>query len=448
MGKQMTVKIANASGFWGDNPDAPESMLENCTGLDYLTFDYLAEVTMTVLARQQESDPSLGYARDFPRLLADILPTALDDDVTIVANAGGLNPSACRDAILDIAAEQGLSVRIGTVSNDDFRDDIDSFDDLRHMITDEPLPSDADVTAANAYFGAYPIASALDDGADVVVTGRVIDAATVMGPLIHEYGWEPADHDELARGMIAGHVIECGAQATGGNYMGDWRDVDFETIGFPVVAVEPDGVAEITKPDGTGGKVTRGTIAEQLLYEVGDPAAYTGPDVTADFQHVELANVGPDQVRMTGITGKPPTDTYKASLHYKDGWRVRGARVYASPNAGEKAQRAIEYMKHIPEKADIEYHRMEAERIGMNALHDGMAAMTNPEEVVASVSIETPTRQDAREFASRTIALGLGGPPASAPLTPGRPKPRPVFRYHPVLVPKSEFDPETEVVSA
>ncbi|PSP43397.1 hypothetical protein BRC68_07475 [Halobacteriales archaeon QH_6_64_20] len=254
----VTVSIANAAGFWGDDEEAPRRTLDNATDLDYLTMDYLAEVTMAVLVRQQERDPDRGYATDFPPLMEDVLADAIEQGVTILANAGGVNPDACRDAVLEVAREQGLDASVATVSGDDFRDRIEAFDagTLRHAYTNDPLPADADVVSANAYLGGFPVAQALDSGADVIVTGRVIDAALITGPLIHEHGWDRADYDRLARGLMAGHVIECGAQATGGNFLGDWHDVDFEHIGFPIAEVEADGATTITKPPNTGGMVT------------------------------------------------------------------------------------------------------------------------------------------------------------------------------------------------
>ncbi len=442
----MTVRVANAAGFWGDDEQAPRRMLDNAEDLDYLTMDYLAEVTMAVLVRQQEKDPDRGYATDFPPLMEDILADAMEQDVTILANAGGVNPAACRDAVLNVAREQDLDATVATVSGDDFRDRIDEFSDetLRHAFKDEPLPEDADVVSANAYFGGFPVAEALDSGADVVVTGRVIDAAIIVGPLIHEYDWGRRDHNRLARALMAGHVIECGAQATGGNFLGDWRDVDFEHIGFPIAEVEEDGSTVITKPPDTGGMVTPATVGEQLLYEVADPANYYGPDVVADFQHVELDSIGPDRVRVSGIEGKPPTETYKASLHYRDGWTVRNSVVYSNPNAEEKAERAFEFIRTEADERGIEYDRFHTETFGVDALHDGTAE-GDTEEVAARIAIETPYKGDGYEFGNLFANLGLGGPPAITLLNPGRPSPSPKFAYHPVLVPKGAFDPTVEV---
>lgn len=445
----MSIHIANAAGFWGDDERAPRRTFDQAETLDYLTMDYLAEVTMAVLARQEGSDPDRGYATDFPALVADILADAIDRGVRIVANAGGVNPSGCRDAVLDVAHDQGLDATIATVSGDDFRNRIGAFDDgeLEHAYDGSPLPDDATVISANAYFGAFPIAEALDAGADVVVTGRVVDAALTLGPLIHEYGWSRSDSDELARGLVAGHVIECGAQATGGNHLGDWQDVDFERIGFPIAAVDGDGSVVITKPPGTGGKVTPATVAEQLLYEVEDPANYHAPDVRADFQDVTTERAGADRVTVGGIEGSAPTETYKASLHYEDGWLTRGGLVYAGPDAEAKAERAFDYLEAEIESRGIECDRFRTETLGTSGGREDDAGC-EPREVIARAGVHTHRKADGVRFGGLFANLGLGGPPAVTLLTAGRPSPDPMVRYHPVLVPKSKFDPQVEVTAA
>lgn len=442
----MTVRIANAQGFWGDAQDAPRRMLS--TGdFDYLTLDYLAEVTMAVLSRQQNKNPEKGFATDFPPLVEDILEESMSRDIPIITNAGGINPEACRDEILSISRGLGLEPAVATVSGDDFRDKVDEFDaqDLRHAYSDQPLPPDKDVVSANAYFGAFPIADALEDGADVVVTGRVVDAALALGPLVFEHGWTYDQYDRLARGLIAGHIIECGSQATGGNFLGAWEEIEFETIGFPIAAVDEAGKIEITKPSETGGRVSRETISEQLLYEVGDPENYHSPDVIADFSDVRMNEVEPDRVEIRGIRGKPPTDRYKASLHYQDGWLINSSIVYSNPDASDKAGRAAAYLESRAETAGIDCRRFNSELVGAGALHD---REFDAEEVVLRVAIETATREEASKFGTLVAPLGLGGPPAITLFNTGRPRPRPKLAYHPVLVPKREFDPKVEVVEA
>lgn len=442
----MTVRIANAQGFWGDAQDAPRRMLD-AGEFDYLTLDYLAEVTMAVMTRQQDKDPDRGYATDFPPLVADVLEEAMDRGITIVTNAGGINPESCRDEILAQSREEGLRPTVATVSGDDFRADVEEFDDedLRHADTGDALPADVDVVSANAYFGAFPVAEAIDAGADVVVTGRVVDAALALGPLVYEHGWDADQYDCLARGLMAGHLIECGAQATGGNFLGDWTDIDFETIGFPIAEVGSRGETVITKPPGTGGTVSTETIAEQLLYEVGDPSAYHSPDVVADFREITLEETGTDHVQMDGVVGEPPTDTYKASLHYHDGWLIDDSLVYSNPNAERKGRRATAYLESRMRETGIDPRRFRAELLGAGALHDQDVPA---EEVVVRVGLETATREEASTFAKLIAPLGLGGPPAITLFDPGRPRPRPQLAYHPVLVPKGAFEPTVTVVDA
>jgi hypothetical protein len=440
----MTVRIANAQGFWGDRPDQPRRMLEAAEDLDYLTLDYLAELTMVIMARQQANDPDLGYAKDFVPLAADIIETALDSGVTIVANAGGVNPGACRDAVRKATEDIESPITIATVTGDDFRSRLGEFEDrLEDAFSGEPLPDDAEVVTANAYFGAFPVAEAIAGGADIVITGRVTDSALIMGPLVYEYEWDRDDYDCLGRSMITGHVIECGCQATGGNFHGEWRDIDFETIGYPIAEVEADGSTTITKPPGTGGMVTPETVAEQLLYEVGDPSAYLGPDVSADFQDVSLEAVGDDRVAVSGVRGAPPTDQYKASLHYTDRWQVRASIAYSNPSVLEKAERAVEYIENKIEAAGITPRAFEAELFGADAFHGGHAN-GDPEEIEVRIGIEVDSQQEGETFAKHVAPLGLGGPPAVV-IQAGRPKPKRKYTYHPVLVPKDAFSPSVEV---
>jgi hypothetical protein len=444
----MTIRIGNGQGFWGDNHVAPERLLKRASDLDYLTMDYLAEVTMAILGRQDARDANGGYARDFLDVMYRLFENAVDDDVVVVANAGGVNTERCRAELRRIATEQDLDVAIASVSGDRFDGRLAEFDTLEHMFSGEPLSGDAEVVAANAYFGAFPIAKALDRGADVVVTGRVIDAALTMGPVIHEFDWEREDVDRLARAMIAGHLIECGAQVTGGNYLGEWRDVEFESIGFPIADIGTDGTTTITKPAGSAGKVCEGTVSEQLLYEVGDPSEYRGPDVNADFSAVQLDDVGQDRVRVTGVTGMEPSSAYKASLHYRDGWIVRGDRAYSSPDAFEKAQRAVSYLRTRADNLDLSTRRFEHEFFGRSAFHrSGASPPASQEEVVVMIGAEFAQKADAAEFGKLFAPIGLGGPPSGSFLSRGRPKPSPKFSYYPVLVPKDEFEPTVEVVT-
>ena len=326
------VLIANGQGFWGDSILGPIRLIEEGP-LDYLTLDYLAEVTMSIMQKLKTRDPSKGYATDFVTLVDRILPQAVEKGVKIVANAGGVNPMACKDAILEVIAKHGLTgVKVAVVEGDDILSELDdllaSGEEFRNMDTGEPLSTIRDrVTSANVYLGAFPIAEALDQGADIVITGRGTDPGLVIGPLIHEFGWTRDDLDKLAAGTVAGHIVECGAQCTGGNYT-DWQTIDnLAMIGYPIVEVTPDGSFTVTKHDGTGGKVSRDTVVHQLSYEMGDPEHYITPDVVADFTSFEINDEGNDRVKITGVKGTDATPTYKVSMSYQDGWKSEIGRA-------------------------------------------------------------------------------------------------------------------------
>src|SRR6476659_2326369 len=313
-----TVRIAAGQGFWGDWLEAPVRQVRGGP-IDYLMLDYLAEVTMSIMQKQKARDPRAGYARDFVSLMKEILPTCIERDIKVIANAGGVNVPGCAAAVRDVAVELGLSdkVRIGIVTGDDILDRIDELlargIELRNLDTGESLAVVRNrIQSANAYLGAAPIVEALNQGANVVITGRATDTGLTLGPLIHEFGWAADDWDHLAAGTIAGHIIECGAQCSGGNCQYDWESIaDMENIGFPIADAAADGTFVITKHEGSGGRVSVHSIKEQLLYEMGDPHEYITPDCVADFTTIQLAEDGPDRVRLFGIEGRPETDMYK-----------------------------------------------------------------------------------------------------------------------------------------
>ncbi len=308
-----TIRIASGQGFWGDLQRAPIDQARNGP-IDYLVMDYLAEVTMSILQKQKLRNPALGYARDFVEVVTELLPDIKEKGFTIISNAGGVNPLACRDAIVANAKERGISgVKIAVVTGDDLLDDLDALladgVELKHMETGEPLaPVRDQMVSANAYLGAGPIVEALAQGADVVITGRTTDTGLTLAPMIHEFGWDREDWDKMAAGTVAGHILECGAQSSGGNFT-DWQTVpDMARIGFPIVEARPDGTFTVTKHEGTGGLVSRQTVAEQLLYEIGDPKDYITPDCVADFTSIHLAADGANRVRVHGIAGEPDTE--------------------------------------------------------------------------------------------------------------------------------------------
>lgn len=448
----MTVRIANAAGFWGDYPDATERLLASGAEFEYLQLEYLAEVTMGVLDRLRDRDPEKGYATDFVEyVVAEHLAELVDRDVRVVTNAGGLNPSSCAARVREHAAEQGVDVTVATVTGDDLTDRLDGLHaqyELEPFEDDTPYEDVADdVVTAAAYMGAFPVAAALDTGADLVITGRVVDPALALGPLIHEYGWDRSQYDRLAAGILAGHLIECGTQVTGGNSTREWEAIEYDNVGYPIVEVEPDGGMRLTKPDGTGGEVSRATVAQQLVYEIGDPQAYLTPDVAADFTAPDITEVGGDTVAITGCEGSAPPDSYKVSVHFENGYRVAGNMLYSRPDALAKAKRAASVIESRIEERTLSVWDTRAEFVGHDAAH-GPAAPDRDDhnEVLLRFAARGPDREDLRRLGTEFAPLSLAGPPSVTGLTDsGRPRPRPIIDVWPTLVPKSVVEPEVSV---
>src|SRR5699024_3322882 len=313
--------------------------------------DYLAEVTMSILQKQKMHDENLGYARDFVDVVSEVLSDIAEKDIKIISNAGGMNPEACKDRIMEAIEEQGIEgLRVAVVDGDNIVDDIDRLVDqnllLQNMDTGQPIAAVKDrLTSANVYFGCSPIVEALAMGADIIITGRVIDAGLILAPMAYEFDWDPGDYDKMAAGIIAGHVIECGAQVSGGNFT-DWLEVDnLADIGFPIIEAFSDGSFVVTKHAQTGGLINEMTVKEQLVYEIQDPKRYLTPDVTADFTSVKVRQAGENRVHMSGIKGAPPTETYKVSASYIDGYKLTSTLVYVWPDALNKAQKGGEIIR-------------------------------------------------------------------------------------------------------
>jgi hypothetical protein len=336
-----TIRIGGACAFFGDSSVAPTQLI--AAGVDYLILDYLAEATMSSLGAMRRHRANLGYATDFTEWVwKDNLAELKRTGTKIVTNAGGVNPRACLERMEKIAADAGVSLRIAIVEGDEVMDRLDELSAQGELITGAPFPDKDKVVTANAYLGAGPIARALAMGADVVITGRCVDSALTLGILVHEFGWSETDYDKLSQGSLAGHVIECGAQATGGLFT-DWREVpDWANIGYPIIECTADGAFTVTKPEGSGGLVTPAVVAEQILYEVGDPQGYMLPDVVCDFTEVKLEQTGPDRVRVTGSKGYPPTGQYKVCVTWADGFRAMGFMAVVGREAAQKAQRQAE----------------------------------------------------------------------------------------------------------
>ena len=444
------IRIASGQGFWGDLLRAP---LDQVTGgpIDYLVMDYLAEVTMSIMQKQKRRDPSLGYAKDLIPLMGELLPVVAAKGIRVITNGGGVNPEACRDAIFSVARKLGIrSLRIGVVTGDDILGRIEALrltgEGLTNMETGDSLDAVRDrLVSANVYFGARPIAEALDQGAQIVVTGRTTDTGLTLAPMIHEFRW--GDWDRLAAGTVAGHILECGGQATGGNFSADWRSVpDLDRIGFPIAEAEPGGGIVITKHQGTGGLVSVQTVTEQLLYEIGDPRSYITPDCVADFTTIMLESAGADRVKLSGIKGKPATDSYKVSMSYLDGYTAVGTLTYAWPEAMEKARAADGILRKRLDALGLKYDEIRTEYVGVNACHGPIAQPGgDPNEVMLRVGVRGRDREAVERFGQEIAPLILTGPPAVTGFAGGRPKPGEVISYWPALVRKTAVTPSVAV---
>jgi hypothetical protein len=442
------IRIANGQGFWGDWLEAPKRLVENGQ-IEYLTLDYLAEVTMSILQKAKKADPDLGYARDFPLLIRDIAPQILERGIRVVANAGGVNPLACARAIRKLAP----SLKLAAVLGDDILPQIDDLIDeglpLVNMDTGAPVETIRNrILSANVYLGAFPIAEALATGADVVVTGRCADAALALGPMIHRFGWSEMDWNLLSAGVVGGHIIECGTQATGGNCQADWRSTpDFAHIGYPILEAHADGTMLVTKPEDTGGRVTLATVKEQLLYEIGDPKRYMTPDVIVDFTSLQLRQVEENRVEVTGARGETRPDLLKASISYHYGWKTIGTLVYSAPEAFEKARVADCIVRARLADLNLQFEKVHTEFFGVNACHAHLApAIPEAAEVQLRVGVRGENKANIERFTRELIPLVLSGPPTATGYGEGRPAVREIVAYWPALVPRGTVRPRVEMV--
>ncbi len=447
------VRVANGQGFWGDSVDAPIHLLEGGP-IDYLGMDYLAEVTLSIMMRQKLKNPAAGYATDFLDFVRRALPLLVAKNVKVVTNAGGLNPRACRAKVFEIARELGIrGLRIGVVEGDDLLARLPELvaagHPMQNMDSGEPIATVLDrVTSANAYLGARPVAAALAGGAQIVLCGRVTDTALALGPLVHEHGWAADDWDRLAAGTIAGHILECGAQATGGNFTRWWEVPDLWNVGYPIAEVAEDGSFTVTKHPGTGGLVTVDTVSEQLVYEMGDPAAYVTPDVTADFSSIRLEKAGGDRVRVAGVRGRANTPFLKLSASYLDGYKAAGQVTIAGPRAFGKAKLAAEIVWRRLARAGVEFpagDRVE-EFLGVSAVLPGILPPVGAApEVVLRLAVRDSDRRKVERFGKEIAPLVTAGPPGVTGFAGGRPKPQEVVAYWPALLDRREVEPRLEV---
>lgn len=449
-----TIRIASGQGFWGDQLDAPKQQVEG-GAIDYLMLDYLAEVTMSIMQKQRSRNPAAGYARDFVPLMGEILPAVVERGIRVIANAGGVNPNGCRDAVLDEARKAGFAgrARVATITGDDILDRLPELAErgveLKNMETGRPLSDVLEkVQSANAYIGARPIVEALRQDAHIVITGRSTDTALTYAPMIHEFGWSFDDHDRIAAGVVAGHINECGAQASGGNHQVDWRTIpDLANVGYPIIEASADGTFVVTKHDGTGGRVTVPTVKEQLVYEMGDPRSYITPDVVADFTSIHLADAGENRVRIHGVRGGPRTDLLKVSIAYADGYKASGTLVYAWPDAVEKAQMADRILRERMDRLGLRFDEVLTEYVGWNATHGPLAGPPPPDlpEVTVRWGVRGPDRAAVERFTKEIAPLVLAGPPSVTGFAGGRPQVQEIMAYWPALIPKSEIEPHLKV---
>jgi len=417
--------------------------------IDYLVMDYLAEVTMSILQKQKMKNPALGYARDIPVLMEKLLPLMKEKGFKVITNGGGVNPSACKDAIFETAKKLGIkNLKIGIVTGDNILDDVGKFlekgIELKNMETGETAAGIKDnLLSANVYFGAEPVVECLRQGADIVITGRVTDTGLTLAPMIYEFGWDFKNHDLMSAGTIAGHILECGAQASGGNFLGDWRSVpDMANIGFPIAEAYPDGTYYITKHEKLGGLVSVDTVSEQLVYEIGNPKEYITPDCVADFTSIQLEDAGKDRVKVFGIKGSGATPYYKVSMSYFDGYSAFGSLTYSWPDALEKAKYADKILRQRLVKLGLKFDEIRTEFQGYNACHGGIAEKYEPNEVVMRIGVRSKDRRSVERFGMEIAPLILTGPPGVTGFAGGRPKPSDVVAFWPALIPKTAVTPK------
>lgn len=452
--RKQIVRIAAGQGFWGDWLEAPVRQVRGGP-IDYLVLDYLAEVTMSILQKQRSRDPTAGYARDFVSQMERILPDVADRGIRVISNAGGVNPRGCAEAVRAAAERLGVGdkIRIALVTGDDLLDRLDLLtgdgETFANMDTGCPLSDVRDrVRSANAYLGMMPVVEALDRGANIVITGRVTDTGLTLGPLVYEFGWSAEDWDRIAAGTIAGHILECGAQSSGGNLLRDWRSVkNLEDVGFPLIEAEADGSFTVTKHPGTGGVVSVPSVSEQLVYEMGDPTNYITPDGVVDFTSIQLKQVGKHRVRVSGIRGRPRTAMLKVSVAYFYGYKAVGTLVYSWPEALDKAKAANRILRKRLAALGLTFEQILTEYVGVDATHGHLSGASSPDlaEVMLRVGVRGPDRAAVERFTREIAPLVLTGPPSVTGFAGGRPAVEEIVAYWPALMAREKIEPFVRV---
>jgi hypothetical protein len=449
------IKIASGQGFWGDLIDAPYDQVTK-GDIDYLVMDYLAEVTMSILQKQKNKNPELGYAKDIPELMKRILPICKEKNIKVITNGGGVNPVSCAESVIKVAENLGISnLKIGVVLGDNIKDKLDqiiaSGSELNNMETGESIKKIKDkILSANVYFGAFPIVEALQKDADIVITGRTTDTGLTLAPMIYEFGWKEDNYDLLSAGTVAGHILECGAQSSGGNFLGNWESINnLAEVGFPIAEAYPDGKIIITKHPETGGKVSFETVAEQLVYEIGDPVQYITPDCVADFASIMLEDEGNNRVKVFNVKGKKETDFYKVSCSYAAGFSASGSLTYSWPQALTKAKAADKILRKRLKNLSLVFEEIRTEFLGYNACHESLAKELDEDsinEVVLRISVRSQDYNSVERFGKEIAPLILTGPPSVTGFAGGRPKPSEVVAYWPALIPKKLVQAEVKIL--
>ena len=443
-----TIRVGNAGGYWGDDPQALYRQLSRGP-VDYVTMDFLAEVTMSILQKQRSRQPHMGYAKDFLDQMHTCLPLAKETGTRIITNAGGLNPRGCGEGLLEIARNLNTKIRIATVEGDDLMGTLDRLRhvgvSLRNIETHEPFETIQDrVQSANGYLGAEPLVKALQEGAQIVITGRVADAALAVAPPVFEFEWSFRDWDRLAAAFVAGHILECGAQATGGN-LTDWRQVpSFLDMGYPIAEFSADASFAVTKHENSGGLVNRKTVTSQLVYEIENPQCYMTPDVIADFSSIALQEEGADRVRVSGVKGTPPSGQFKVSLSYHDGYMAHGTIIVGRPHAVEKAHAMAEMFWT---RLGIEFQETSSQLVGHSACHLHLGGASDPPEIMLRLGARDSDRGKLEEFSKTVPSLILNSVPGVA-IVGSRPRIQEVMAYWPCLVPASEVTPKVTLLES
>ena len=445
------VRIGNGQGFWGDSIDAPINLV-NDGPLDYLTLDYLAEVTISIMQRQKNKNPNSGYASDFINLVESILPKIQENKLKVITNAGGVNPNACRNVLLKLSEQLGKKIKIGIIEGDDISLELEELQNMgisfNNMDTGESFKKIADkVCSANVYINSFTIAEALEQGAQIVLAGRVSDPGLALGPCAYEFGWKKDDFDLVAAGTLAGHITECGAQCSGGNYS-RWKDIkNMESIGYPIIEMAADGNFFITKHEGTGGLINRETVAEQVLYEMGDPKQYISPDVCVDFTSFTLLDHGNNSVEIKNVKGAAPTDTYKVSITYFAGYKASGLLTVSGPNAYEKAQLTAKIIWKRLEKAGVKFQDTSTEYLGLSSCHGDINPIPDQlNELVLRLGVKDQDKEVVNRFGKEIAPVITTGPPGITGFSGGRPKAQEIIAYWPALIPKKFVKPRISVI--